>query len=117
MDLSSPEALSFAIGIALYFLHITLSEVLTGGRTLGKWLAGTRVMTLSGTAPTASQLLGRNALRIIDLLIAGVPLLSVYQSPLRQRVGDMMAGTIVCLATPPAVDSSTEPPAKPPSGQ
>ena len=101
MDLSSPAGLSAMLGIALYVLHTTLSELLTGGRTIGKWLMGTRVMTLTGVAPTASQLLARNALRIIDLLLAGVPLLSIYQSPLRQRVGDMMAGTIVCLAKPP----------------
>jgi uncharacterized RDD family membrane protein YckC len=107
MDLSSPAGVCAIVGIAIYLFHTTLTEVLTGGRTLGKWLAGTRVVSLTGAAPTASQLLARNALRIIDLLIAGIPLLSVYQSPLRQRVGDMMSGTIVCLAAPSLEGSDT----------
>jgi len=100
-DFSSPEMISVCVGIGIYFLHITLSELLTG-RSLGKWMTGTKVVSLDGTAPKPSQLLARNALRLIDLIIVGIPLLSVLQSPLRQRVGDMMAGTIVVMASPAA---------------
>ncbi len=99
VDFSSPEMLAVCCGVGLYFLHVTLSELLTG-RSLGKWIMGMKVVSLDGSAPRASQLLARNALRLIDLIIVGIPLLSVLQSPLRQRVGDMMAGTIVVMASP-----------------
>ena len=112
-DFSSPEMISIAVAVGLYFLHITLAELLTG-RSLGKWIAGTKVVSLDGKPPRPSQILARNALRLIDLIIVGIPLLAVMQTPLRQRVGDMMAGTIVVTNSPanaPGDDSDPSPPA------
>src|SRR5438874_340782 len=98
MNFASAEWISVWAGVGVYFVHITIAEMLSGGRSLGKWITGLRVVSLDGTTPQHSQLLARNALRLIDLVLAGIPLLSILQSPLRQRVGDMMAGTIVVLA-------------------
>src|SRR6185437_12037658 len=112
-DFSSPEMISVAVAVGLYFLHITLAELLTG-RSLGKWIAGTKVVSLDAKPPRPSQILARNALRLIDLIIIGIPLLAVLQTPLRQRVGDMMAGTIVVTNSPADAsggDSEPRPPA------
>jgi uncharacterized RDD family membrane protein YckC len=40
----------------------------------------------------------RNALRLIDVTMLGLPLLLVLISPLRQRVGDLAAQTVVVSA-------------------
>jgi uncharacterized RDD family membrane protein YckC len=98
---TSPEFVAVTTGVGLYLLQVTLVELLTG-RSLGKWITGTRVAALDGSPARASQLLARNALRLIDLTLMGIPLLATVQSPLRQRVGDMMAATIVVLVSPPA---------------
>jgi uncharacterized RDD family membrane protein YckC len=84
-------------GLALYLLHTTASEVLTG-RTMGKALVGLRVVSLDGSVPDRGQLLTRNLLRIIDAGLLFIPVLLVPFSPLRQRVGDAAAGTLVVAA-------------------
>jgi uncharacterized RDD family membrane protein YckC len=87
-----PALITLGAAIALYLLHTTVSELLTGGRTVGKWLFGLTVVTLDGAEPTAGQVLVRNLLRVLDLLL--FPLLLVLL-PLRQRSADMAAGTVV----------------------
>jgi uncharacterized RDD family membrane protein YckC len=85
------------IGLGLYLLHTTASEVLTG-RTMGKAMVGLRVVSLDGSVPDRGQLLTRNLLRIIDVGLLFIPALLVPLSPLRQRVGDAAAGTLVVSA-------------------
>lgn len=103
VNFASPEFISVYLGVGLYFLHVTLAELL-GARSIGKLLTGTRVVSIDGTPAAASQILARNALRLIDLILMGIPLLSTVQSPLRQRVGDMMAATIVVNVAPPKIE-------------
>jgi uncharacterized RDD family membrane protein YckC len=77
-----------AVGVIVYLLHTTLTEVRIG-RTVGKWLLGLRVVTVDGKTPTQSQLMTRNLLRVVD------PLVMILVSPLRQRSADTVAGTVV----------------------
>lgn len=86
-------------GLGLYFLHTTLSEVLFG-RTIGKAVCGLRVAGLDGKRPGRGALVARNLLRVIDVMIAFFPLVLVLYSPLRQRAGDVAAGTLVVLNKP-----------------
>ena len=67
-------------------------------------LVGTRVISLDGSRPSPAAIVTRNLLRPFDVILLFVPLLS----PLRQRVGDMAAGTIVVM------DTGTPPPASRP---
>lgn len=123
VEVSAAEIAWFVGGLTVYFVHVTLTEVIAG-RSVGKMLTGTRVASLTGARPTPGQVVTRNLMRIVDL--AGVPLLSVL-SPLRQRVGDMTAGTIVVTNTgepppPPAddappADGPTAPPPPPPPAE
>ena len=66
------------------------------GATVGKMMAGIRVVTLTGGGISWGQSIGRNLLRAVDIiggyLVAAV---CVWNSPMRQRVGDMAAGTLV----------------------
>jgi uncharacterized RDD family membrane protein YckC len=82
--------------VVLYLLHTTVSEV-ASARTLGKLVFGLRVVSLDGTRPSAGALLTRNLLRLIDLALGFFPLVLLVYSPLRQRAGDVAAGTLVVL--------------------
>jgi uncharacterized RDD family membrane protein YckC len=86
--------LVLAVSTGLYLLHTATSEMLTG-RSLGKWLMGLRVVSLTGERPPWLALLLRNLLRVIDVGLLFVPLIVVVISPLRQRTGDVAAGTLV----------------------
>ena len=109
---------ALAAGVAAYFLHTTLTEVALG-RTIGKIVCGLRVVGLDGGRPSAGALAARNLLRVIDLLIAFFPLVLVLYSPLRQRAGDVAAGTLVIVAGPRSeaeAAADDEPPKAGPSG-
>jgi uncharacterized RDD family membrane protein YckC len=76
-----------------YVLHTLAAEVICG-QSLGKMAFGLRVVKPDGGTPSAVAFLVRNLLRTIDVALV-LPLVTVLISPLRQRVGDMAAGTVV----------------------
>jgi uncharacterized RDD family membrane protein YckC len=84
--------LSMAVGLAAYLLITTLVETFAG-RSLGKVLTGLYVVGLDGKPAGIGARLMRNLLRVIDLPI--MPLALILFSPLRQRAGDLAAGTLV----------------------
>jgi len=92
----SPEFAWLAAGVGLYLLLPTLFELLLG-RSIGKLLAGTRVAALNGSRPAPAAVLIRNLLRLVDLIMLLCPLGLILFSPLKQRIGDMAAGTIVVM--------------------
>ena len=94
-----------AMAIGLYVLHTGLTELFTG-RTLGKMICGLRVVDFHGRPPHVWQVLGRNALKTLDLIAWPLLILPII-SPQRQRLGDMVAKTLVVIPTPP------EPPPSP----
>lgn len=87
-------ALIFTFGLYLYF---ALLEGLWGGKTIGKSLMNLRVMMVDGTPVTFPAAVFRNLLRIGDFLpglyLAGF--LSIFTNPRSQRIGDIVAGTVV----------------------
>ena len=83
----------YAGSIALYVGHTTLIECFFG-RSLGKMITGLHVLNMEGKRPNMVAMLLRNLLRVIDVTMPLVPLLVLYM-PLRQRLGDMVAGTVV----------------------
>lgn len=87
-------------------VYFTGLELLFGA-TVGKWLAGLHVTDLHGRTPHPVAVLVRDLMRVIDWLpflyvVGGIAALS---SPLRQRLGDRLAGTVVVTR-----ESLTEPP-------
>jgi uncharacterized RDD family membrane protein YckC len=88
------EWIILAAGVGVYLLLTTVVE-LTAGRSIGKMLTGLHIVGLDGRPATASARVLRNAFRIIDVLIIGMPLALILFSPLRQRAGDLGAGTVV----------------------
>ena len=84
------------LAIAIYLLHTTLSELFIG-RTLGKIITGLTVVAVDGKPAKAGAILVRNLLRVIDVFPVPLAFL-ILTSPMRQRLGDLLAGTIVIVA-------------------
>jgi len=94
------------------FYHL-ISEIMMNGQSVGKMVMQIKVMTIQGGEPSISQYLIRWLFRIIDfpiLLFAGTlsgystwwvvlfifaGLICVIATPKSQRVGDLVAGTIL----------------------
>lgn len=87
------QAPQFLWLLAIYEMHVTVAELIFA-RSLGKWILGLRVVDLTGQRPGFVALLTRNLFRIPEL-IAIVVLVFMFVSPDRQRIGDILARTVV----------------------
>src|SRR5207245_9916187 len=88
----------FAIG----FAYGALLEGFWNGQTIGKRLFHLRVIDQSGLPLRIEQAWVRNLMRVFDALpiaylVGGI---SVLRSPLMQRFGDRVAGTLVIRQSP-----------------
>jgi uncharacterized RDD family membrane protein YckC len=74
-------------------------ETLWDGRTLGKWMIGLRVIKEGGYPISFYDALLRNLLRAADILpiFYGVGFLCMLMTRRMQRLGDLLAGTIVVI--------------------
>jgi uncharacterized RDD family membrane protein YckC len=90
----------FAIG----FAYGALLEGFWNGRTIGKRLFHLRVIDQNGLPLRIEQAWVRNLMRVLDALPLAYMVggLSVLSSPLMQRFGDRVAGTLVVRQTPVA---------------
>jgi len=99
----------FALVLGLgSFLYFGLSEYLMGGQTLGKRWLSIRVVKVNGFSLDASSIFLRNVFRIIENPMLPplwlVPLLSKNS----QRLGDMVAGTVVISDAPAKMSTLRE---------
>jgi uncharacterized RDD family membrane protein YckC len=85
--------LPYWIGLVIYTIHPLITEIFFG-RSVGKMIFGLRVESLDGNHPTRGALAMRNLIRIVEVLTL-FPLVLVLYSPLRQRLGDVVARTVV----------------------
>ncbi|MFZ5816321.1 MAG: RDD family protein [Bacillota bacterium] len=91
------------IGLGLlFFLYKLLLEAFWNGQTIGKRVAGIRVVQANGLPVTFLQVVIRNLLRIIDYLptyylVGAVTILATSK---KQRLGDLAAGTVVVRDRP-----------------
>lgn len=99
-----PELPLYFVGVATLvwgfgsFAYFGLSELLLRGQTIGKRLAGIRVVKMDGFSLDPGSILLRNIFRVLDHLppLWIVPLVSGRS----QRLGDMVAGTLVVSDKP-----------------
>jgi uncharacterized RDD family membrane protein YckC len=82
---------------AWYFGYFIVSETLWRGRTLGKAALGLRVVTREGGQVRFRHALIRTVLGLVDFLASSgfVAIVTILVSPANQRLGDMVAGTLV----------------------
>lgn len=103
------KALLYMIGLIMLiwglgsFVYFGASELFLRGQTLGKRLAQIRVVKADGFGLDAASILVRNVFRVVDHLppLWIVPVLSERG----QRLGDMVAGTVVVLDSPEELSS------------
>lgn len=93
--------------LVIYVGYFTILEG-TSGATLGKRLLNLKVVKIDGTPVEMREALIRNVLRIIDgffwYLVGAI---IIWTSPNKQRLGDMVAKTIVVRSTPAQADVVT----------
>ena len=87
-----------AAGVVIFLAHTTITEAIAG-RSVGKMLTHLQVLRLDGKRPGILALVIRNILRVVDLVLVFTLILMVYL-PLRQRLGDLAAGTVVVMDKP-----------------
>lgn len=85
---------------AVYFLHMVLGEIFWG-KTLGKLCVGLRTVAMNGRPAPIGSIVLRNLMKMIEVLVLlGFPLIVIFFNPLRQRIGDIAAGTVVIARNP-----------------
>jgi uncharacterized RDD family membrane protein YckC len=102
-NLTSAPKWVYAVFILLVFLivflYFTFFEWLWNGQTPGKKLLKLRVIREDGRPITFWESFVRNLVRIFDMMptppLYSVGLISVFCSNRDQRIGDLMAGTVV----------------------
>lgn len=117
LSLWALEAMFFLLTFLIRIPYYTLSELVWNGRTLGKRIAGIRVISLDGGRLAPQQIVARNLMKEAEVFLPlsylfglrglgwveasflGVWMLAVLAVPFvnrrNQRLGDMLAGTIV----------------------
>jgi uncharacterized RDD family membrane protein YckC len=86
---------SSLLSVIIVFGYFIVMEA-TQGATVGKMALGLRVVKTDGSPITWSESVIRNLLRIVDGLFAYlVGAILIWNSPLKQRLGDRVAHTVV----------------------
>jgi uncharacterized RDD family membrane protein YckC len=86
--------LAFALSLSYFFLCESLT-----GQTIGKRIAGLRVVRLDGAPLNLASVAARNLLLLVDgAFVCIIGVLAVTLTPHRQRVGDLIGGTVVTVA-------------------
>ena len=85
------------VSFLLVIGYDVLFEVLNSGRTPGKWLNGLRVVRVEGHPVGFLTSAIRNVIRVIDFLPTAYLLGAtvILATPKNQRIGDVVAGTLV----------------------
>ena len=82
---------------AIQFGYFAIFEARWSGQTPGKRQMRLRVIKTNGRPVTPVDAVARNLLRVIDSLpsLYGIGIVTVMLTPRRQRLGDLLAGTVV----------------------
>lgn len=97
IDQEIATGLYLLLAFVLPVLYFVLSEGLGNGQTIGKRTQGIRVRMADGTPIGLEAAILRNLLRPADMLPGPylVGLASIFLSERAQRLGDLVAGTVV----------------------
>lgn len=100
-ELKSPNTAAFVAALLIrlpWFFYSPVIEYLTNGRSLGKYIMGIRVVKVNGETAGLREYFTRWIFRVVDIWIGGFGFLAILLSGTtekRQRLGDIMAGTVV----------------------
>ncbi|UIL30975.1 RDD family protein (plasmid) [Rhizobium leguminosarum] len=124
LPMTAEAMLMVLLGFLVQIPYYILSELIWNGRTLGKRITGIRVINVDGRRLTPHQVTARNLMKQVEIfapmgLLASVDTQSAWENGLtslwllavvvvpftnrrRQRLGDIIAGTLV-VDTPRSV--------------
>ena len=91
---SEPATMATLVVLAGFILYSAVLEKAVGG-TLGKLIVKIRVVGPAGKALTWREALLRNAAKPMELITIWLPALFIMLNPTRQRLGDVLARTLV----------------------
>ncbi|HSS19616.1 MAG TPA: RDD family protein [Pyrinomonadaceae bacterium] len=97
----TPESLPLLKAVFFFLVYLAYFVVLEAlwSRTVGKFFQGLTVRKLNGKPCDWKASLIRNGMRILEvnpLLFGGIPAgIAILSSERKQRLGDMLAGTLV----------------------
>jgi uncharacterized RDD family membrane protein YckC len=87
------------LGLVPFMLYFLVLEILMNGQTPGKLIMNIKVRNMQGGQPSISQHLIRWLFRMLEAPYAFwngiIPIIAMVRSPYDQRLGDIVAGTIV----------------------
>ncbi len=85
------------IVLLVYPAYYIIFETIWNGQTFGKRLTGIRVLRRGGLPLNAQAIWMRNLMRLVDLLPSNhfTGLISFFASKSQQRIGDLVADTVV----------------------
>ncbi len=91
------DLMIYVLVIPVYFLYSLLFEAYNYGQTLGKRAIGIKVRRLDGNEVTFTEAVTRWLMRIPDVFISAGSLAAIliHSTERSQRLGDILAGTIV----------------------
>ncbi|MEL6356756.1 MAG: RDD family protein, partial [Bacteroidota bacterium] len=91
------QVLSFFLPLTIFLFYYFFCELLMQGQTIGKRVQNLQVVRADGRDPTPGDHLLRTLFLLPDAWFsAGVPaLLLINTTPIGQRLGDMVANTVV----------------------
>jgi uncharacterized RDD family membrane protein YckC len=92
--------------LGIYLGHVTVGELFFR-RSLGKSLVGLHVQMMDGRPPSVGAVLVRNLVRVPETAI-GVVALYVLVSERRQRLGDLLARTVVVAQQGPEMPADPD---------
>ena len=96
------EVMTYVLIIGIFWSYSLLLEILLDGQTLGKRLMGLKVVKLSGVEPRPGDFVMRWMFRLLDIWgsIGALGCLMIGTTPNAQRIGDLLADTIVIRLRP-----------------
>ncbi len=90
-------AIALIFYFLLYFGYYPFFEIMWNGQTPGKRKENIRVIKDSGRPLTPAESIGRNLMRIVDILpvLYGVGILCAFLNKNNKRLGDLVVGSLV----------------------
>lgn len=91
------EVIQILLVIIFFFLYHISFEIFLNGQSPGKKIVKIQVVSLDGNPANLQQLLIRWSFRLLDIgfTLGSLGALAIISSPLKQKLGDSLAGTIV----------------------
>ena len=103
------DYLLLASWVLISILYFTVSQAVSGGRTVGKMVLGLRAVRVDGGTASIGEYFLRSVAYVVDVVL-GIGVILMFFHPQSRRLGDLLAGTVVVRErTPVTLLTATAP--------